>query len=51
MTLKNRPKNEGMRANSLFWLHFYENQKKSKTPGWGPLEPFLGHPNGTNGHP
>ena len=51
MTLKNRPKNEGMIANSLFWGYFYQNLKKSKTPGWGPLEPFLVHPNGTNGHP
>ena len=51
MTLENWPKNEGMRAKSLFWCYFYQNLKKSKTPGWGPLGPFLGHPNGTNGHP
>ena len=51
MTLENQPKNEGIRAKSLFWWYFYQNLKKSKTPGWRPLEPFLGHPNGTNGHP
>ena len=46
MTLENRPKNEGMRTKFLFWCYFYQNLKKSKTPGWGPLGPFLGHRNG-----
>ena len=38
MTLENRPKNEGMRANSLIWWYIWQTLKNSKTPGWGPLE-------------
>ena len=40
MTLENWPKNEGMRANFLFWGYFYQNLKNQKTLAGGPWNLF-----------